>query len=216
VAALIALIVIVVTVLSMIGTVVAIWSSYLASRLRSRTAASERTLDQRLEQLSKALWTSARLVEQISAELDARAATARELQEGAKAAEALAELNKEQAEAIRRLMDAELESSERRIRRDSVIIGIGSFIAGGGVSLLVTLLVHLLQQSAISKYLVRTSAEDLSLSKSAPSWSAALVTPLPLPAPHSCEIPGLSSPAILTRPEEDVRRAGLPLRRPHC
>jgi len=85
---------------------------------------------------------SAKLVEQVSAELDARAATAKKLKEEAEAAEALAAINREQAEAIRRLMDTELEGTARRIRRDSIIIGIMSFIAGGGISFLVTLLVH--------------------------------------------------------------------------
>jgi hypothetical protein len=83
---------------------------------------------------------SAQVVTQISAELEARAMAAKQLQEDAKAAEALAGLHKEQAEAIRRLMDAELGASEKRIRRDSLIVGIGSFIAGGGVSYLLTLL----------------------------------------------------------------------------
>lgn len=112
------------------------------SRSRTERAASERTIEERLEQLSGSMRSSARLVQQISAELEARAATAKQLQEEAQAAEALAGIHKEQADAIRRLMDVELTGSERRIRRDSLIIGIGSFIAGGGVSFLVTLLVH--------------------------------------------------------------------------
>ena len=85
---------------------------------------------------------SARLVEQVSAELDARAATARQLQEDAKAAEALAALHKDQADAIRRMMDAELATTAKGIRRDSIVIGIASFVAGGGLTLLVTLFVH--------------------------------------------------------------------------
>jgi len=85
---------------------------------------------------------SARLVEQVSAELDARAATAKRLEEEAKTAEALAALHKDQADAIRRMMDAELSTAARGIRRDSIIIGIASFVAGAGVTLLVTLLVH--------------------------------------------------------------------------
>jgi hypothetical protein len=85
---------------------------------------------------------SARLVEQVSAELEARAATAKKLKEEAEAAETLASIHKEQAAAIQRLLDAELEGTARRIRRDSIIIGIASFVAGGGLTLLVTLLVH--------------------------------------------------------------------------
>jgi hypothetical protein len=96
-------------------------------------------VEERLDELSKSMRESAQIVAQISAELEARAITAKQLQEDAKAAEALAGIHKEQAEAIRRLMDAELTGSELRIRRDTVIVGIASFIAGGGVSYLMTL-----------------------------------------------------------------------------
>lgn len=85
---------------------------------------------------------SARLVEQVSAELDARAAAARRLNEEAETAKALAELHKEQANAVRRMLDAELKTAARGIRRDSIIIGFASFVAGGGVSFFVTWLVH--------------------------------------------------------------------------
>jgi hypothetical protein len=74
--------------------------------------------------------------------LDARAATAKRLKEEAEAAEALAGLHKEQADAIRRMIDAELANAARGIRKDSIVIGIASFVAGGGVTFLVTLLVH--------------------------------------------------------------------------
>lgn len=40
------------------------------------------------------------------------------------------------------MMDAELAGAARRIRSDSIKIGIGSFVAGGSVTLAVTLLVH--------------------------------------------------------------------------
>jgi hypothetical protein len=39
-------------------------------------------------------------------------------------------------------MEAELEEQAKRIRSDSIKIGIASFVAGGGLTLLVTLLVH--------------------------------------------------------------------------
>jgi hypothetical protein len=100
----------------------------------------ERSVEERLDELSRSMQESAQVVTQISAELEARAMAAKQLQEDAKAAEALAGMHKEQVEAIRRLMDAEFAASERRIRRDSLIVGIGSFIAGGGVSYLLTLL----------------------------------------------------------------------------
>ena len=101
------------------------------------------------------------LVEQVSAELDARAATARQLQEEVKEAEALAAIPSEQADTIRRLMDAELDANRKAmaaeltaklaensaavrkdVRKDAIRIGIGSFIAGGGLTFLITLLVH--------------------------------------------------------------------------
>jgi len=89
---------------------------------------------------------SGRLVEQVPAELEAWAITARKLEEQAKAAEALAALNKDQADAVRRLVGAELAEAGKRIRRDShrdsMIIGIASFVAGGGVTYLITLLVR--------------------------------------------------------------------------
>jgi len=85
---------------------------------------------------------SAQLVQQVSAELDARAATARQLKEEAEAAQAIAALHKEQADAIRKMMDVELANSVRRIRSDSIKIGVASFVAGGGVSFVVTLVVH--------------------------------------------------------------------------
>jgi ABC-type thiamin/hydroxymethylpyrimidine transport system permease subunit len=64
------------------------------------------------------------------------------LQEDAKTAEALAALHRNQAEAVRRMMDAELATTAKGIRSDSIKIGIASFVAGGGLTLLVTLLVH--------------------------------------------------------------------------
>jgi len=101
-----------------------------------------KTLEDRLDELSKSMQNSARLVEQVSAELEARTAAVKKLQEDAKAAETLAGLHKEQAEAVRRMIDTELEGSARRIRRDAIIIGVGLFVAGGAVSFAITLFVH--------------------------------------------------------------------------
>jgi hypothetical protein len=136
------------TIIAAVGTVGAALGTVAAGFVLRRDArstgknVSQKTLENRLEELSNSMRNSAKLVEQVSAELDARAATAKKLKEEAEAAEALAAINREQAEAIRRLMDTELEGTARRIRRDSIIIGIMSFIAGGGISFLVTLLVH--------------------------------------------------------------------------
>jgi methyl-accepting chemotaxis protein len=100
------------------------------------------SLDERLDRMANSIRSSARLVEEMSAELEVRAAAARELEEKAKEAEALAALNKDQADAVQRLVDASVGNARKGIRRDSIVIGIGSFVAGAGVSLLVTLLVH--------------------------------------------------------------------------
>jgi hypothetical protein len=111
-------------------------------RRRKRYARPALSLDTRLDQMAKSFRHSARLVEELSAELEVRAAAARELEEKAKEAEALAALNKDQADAVQRLVDASVGSARKGIRRDSIVIGIASFVAGAGVSLLVTLLVH--------------------------------------------------------------------------
>ena len=116
--------------------------AFWGAKSDAERAASQKTLEERLDELSKSMRDSARLVEQVSAELEARAVTARRLTEEANTAEALAGLHKEQAEAVRRMMDAELTGTARRIRNDSIKIGIGSFVAGGGVTLAVTLLVR--------------------------------------------------------------------------
>jgi hypothetical protein len=45
-------------------------------------------------------------------------------------------------DAVRELMEAELTDAVKQIRSDSIKIGIVSFIAGGGLTFAVTLLVH--------------------------------------------------------------------------
>ena len=124
---------------------------------RSRTAANEAealvkrsvqqdSLEMKIERLAESMRDSAQLVEQVSADLNARAITAKKLKDEAANAEVLAALNKDQADAVRRLLRSEmadeLASTGRRIFRDSVKIAVFFFIAGGLVSLLITLLVH--------------------------------------------------------------------------
>lgn len=110
------------------------------------TSVTQVTLEQKIQRLSDSMQESAKLVEQVSAELDARALTAQQLQEEAEQAKALAAINKQQAEAVQRLvragMEQELTETRQDIRRDSVRVAILSFIAGGLVTLLITLLVH--------------------------------------------------------------------------
>ena len=121
--------------------------------IKNRTSAKQQilelapdSLEQKIEHLLESMRQSATLVEQVSAELDARALTVKRLQEDAKSAQALAELNKEQAEAVQRIiqsgMGTELKATRKDIFRDSVRLAIISFLAGGSISLLITLLVH--------------------------------------------------------------------------
>jgi hypothetical protein len=121
-------------------------AAWLAQRLqRNRGVAPsvpQVSLEERLDELSLSMRRSARLVEQVSAELEARAASARQLQEDAKTAEAVAAFHKEQTEAVRRMLDAELVTQAKGIRRDSVWIGVVSFVGGGLLTLAVTLFVH--------------------------------------------------------------------------
>ena len=124
-----------------VSLIVSIWG-FRDAGSRTKPPVAQKALEDRIDELSKSMRDSARLVEQVSAELDARAVMAKKLKEEADAAKALAGLYKEQTDAIRRMMDAQLTSAARGIRRDSIKIGIASFVAGGGVSFLVTLLVH--------------------------------------------------------------------------
>lgn len=60
-------------------------------------------------------------------------------------AEALGQLDKDQAQAvnaIRQMMESEPETTEKNIRKDAIKIGVVSFLAGGAVTFVVTLLVH--------------------------------------------------------------------------
>jgi hypothetical protein len=122
------------------GLVVTVRTERQAKQAASQV--TQATLEGRLDELAESMRRSARLVEQVSSDLDARAATARRLQEEAESAEALAALHKDQADAVRRMIDAELATSRRGTRRDTIMIALGFFIAGGGLTLAVTLFVH--------------------------------------------------------------------------
>jgi hypothetical protein len=109
---------------------------------RVAEGATKKTLEQRLDELSASMRASAQIVHQVSTELDARAATAKRLRDEARTAEAISRLHREESEAVRRMLDAQLETVARKIHSDSVRIGIASFVAGSGVTVLITLLVH--------------------------------------------------------------------------
>jgi hypothetical protein len=121
---------------------------------KPQEANPEEPLEGRIDRLSRSFQESARLIEQVSAELEARSLTARRLKEEAENAEALARLHKDEADAVRRVMRAEmhsemtaeltkgLEGVNRRNFRDGVKISVASFLAGGVLTVLVTLFIH--------------------------------------------------------------------------
>lgn len=129
---------------------VALWRDRRAQLQAKKTVQAavipEQTLEVKLDQLSAAMEKSARLVEQVTAELDARAATALRLRREAEDAEAIAAAHKEQTDAVRRMLRAEisteLATTERHIFWDSLKITIVSYILGVASALLITLLVH--------------------------------------------------------------------------
>ena len=85
---------------------------------------------------------SARLLEQVSAEIAARAATAATLKEEAEAAEALAQLNAEQREAVARIVRSEVSTEERHVFRQNLLVNALFFLGGAGTSVLIVLFVH--------------------------------------------------------------------------
>jgi hypothetical protein len=117
-----------------------------ASAVEAHEAPEPDSLERKIGLLLDSMRQSATLVEQVSAELDARALAVRRLQEDANQARVLAEMNKEQAQAVQRIiqsgMGSQLSATRREIFRDSVRLAVISFFAGGLITLLVTLLVH--------------------------------------------------------------------------
>lgn len=118
------------------------WLIWSGPWLPGGKAVPRETLEQQLGQLADSMRASARLVQQVSAELDARAATAKRLKEEVQTAEAAASLHKEQAEAISRMLEAQLSGQRRGTRMDTILITIASAFAGAAATYMVTLLVH--------------------------------------------------------------------------
>ena len=136
--------------LSVVAALATVLAAAVAARRISRSPGTEigaiepqETLEDRLKKLSGSMRESARLVAEVSAELEAREVTARRLKEEAETAEALASLHKEQADAVRKMLDVELSGQARGIRADAIKIAIASFVAGAGITLLVTLLTRM-------------------------------------------------------------------------
>jgi len=82
------------------------------------TPVTQVTLEQKLQSLSASMQESARLVEQVSAELEARMLTVKQLQEEAEQAHTLAEINKAQAEAVQRMIQSGIVKELTGTRKD--------------------------------------------------------------------------------------------------
>ncbi|QHC25263.1 hypothetical protein [Streptomyces sp. GS7] len=99
-------------------------------------------LDQRVQQLGRSMRESARLIEQVTAELEARSASAQRLKEEAESAQVLAKLQEKERKAVADLVKAEIEGQRRRTLRDGLIANAFFFVGGGLVTLAVALFVH--------------------------------------------------------------------------
>jgi hypothetical protein len=105
-------------------------------------AVPRETPDSDRGQMAGSTRASARLIQQVPAELDAGAATAKRPKEQAQTAEAAALVHKEQAEAISRKLEAQLPGHKRGTRADTIVIALASSVADGAITYLVTLPVH--------------------------------------------------------------------------
>jgi hypothetical protein len=121
------------------------WAAFRNTAVRATDAENrvvQTTLEYQLDELAESMRKSAGLVEQVESELEARAATARLLQENVEDARAFLALHPDAADAIRRMLDAQLATQAKGIRRDAIVIGVASFVLGVLGAFLVTLLVH--------------------------------------------------------------------------
>ena len=109
---------------------------------RSSTTAAELTLEQRVARLVQNMRESGRLVEQVTAELELRAATAEKLQAQADAAEQIVKLTAEQQKAVARLVRTEVAGESKRAFRQSLLANALLFLAGVLATITVTLFVH--------------------------------------------------------------------------
>jgi hypothetical protein len=106
------------------------------------SSSTEITLEQRIQALAETMRSSARLVEQVTAEIETRAATAERLRDEAQAAEQLAQLSKAERDAVARLVRAEVSDQNRRSTRLSFVASVLFFVAGVAATVAVTLFVH--------------------------------------------------------------------------
>jgi hypothetical protein len=113
------------------------------SALSSRKRESERTLEQRLADLGDLMRSSAQILEQVQAEIQARVALATKAKQDAEEAERIAELNEAQRVAVARLVRAELTTEFAKTSRRSFwqgfIVNFLFFVGGAVVSVITTL-----------------------------------------------------------------------------
>lgn len=123
-------------------------SGFFAQILQRRTRRTtievkgEESLEARLARLGSTMQESARLLEQVSGEIDARAAAAAQLQREAREAEQLAQLNQAERDAVVRAVRAEIVSESKKSARQGLLANILFFIAGIAASIAVTLFVQ--------------------------------------------------------------------------
>src|SRR5882757_8471700 len=104
--------------------------------------ATEPTLEERIQSLSKTMAESARLLAQVSAEIELRATFAKQKQEEAEIAIAAATLNGEQLAALQRVVRVEVGTEGNRGLRAGMLTAAFTFVLGIAGTILVTLFVH--------------------------------------------------------------------------
>lgn len=117
----------------------------------------EPTLEERIQNLSAVMGQSAKLLEQITADIELRAAFAKEKKEEADLAIAAASLNQEQLQALQRVVRTEVTTESNRGIRAAVLAAVFSFIFGVAATILVTLFVHPFHESQPSVFTPATS-----------------------------------------------------------
>ncbi|HEX6472198.1 MAG TPA: hypothetical protein VF069_24105 [Streptosporangiaceae bacterium] len=128
---------------AVVSLVVAAVGTWLTSRRHGRDGkTAEVTLEDRLKELGDSARQSARLLAEVEAEIDARAARAARLKRDAEDAEHILALTEQERHAVARLVRAEVGAEGRRNFRQGLWINLLFFVAGVLASIAVTLLIH--------------------------------------------------------------------------
>lgn len=128
------------TVAGAVGILMTSLAVWWTSKLR--TPPSQQTLEGRLEELSRIIRTSGRLLEQVEAELKAREVTAARLKVEAETAQQITRLTQAEREAVARLLRSEVTEESRRSFRKNLVTGGLFFLGGVGATVAVTLFLH--------------------------------------------------------------------------